>query len=213
MLINDYINENFPNFNLRPPVFYNWDTGIRFELGVGWDRKHHYENSPYVQGVNKRAVTLFEALHLQNEEIFVVVDVHDFGDGKPYEHKKRIMSPYVYEKSILYKLKHAEMPYIFLEDDEDEKYKTHRFSLKCKPSDINYRSLLKAVCNKDLGFQPSTFHRVYFLNIKKKTIFHVYDDRGCDLLATCPEAIRDIYNTYNDWILDYDRDGIDKVFK
>ncbi|WP_249662566.1 DUF3885 domain-containing protein, partial [Lysinibacillus fusiformis] len=57
------------------------------------------------------------------------------------------------------------------------------------------------------------FHRIRDLNIKKKTIFHVFDDRGCDLLATSPECIRDIYYTYNDWILDYDKDKIDIVFK
>ena len=105
------------------------------------------------------------------------------------------------------------MPYIFSEDDEDGKYKIHRFTLKCKTSDIKYTSLLKAVCNQDLGFQPSIYHRIYFLNIKRETIFHVYDDRGCDLLATSPESIRDIYNTYKDWILDYDKDEIDKAFK
>ncbi len=213
MLLNDYINENFPNFSLKPPLFYNWEIGIRFELGVGWDRENNYENSPYVQRVYKRAITLFESLHPQDEEIFFVVDVNDFGDGKTYKHKARIFSPYVCEKSILYKLKHAKMPYIFPEDDEDGKYKTHRFTLKCKTSDIKYISLLKAVCNQDLGFQPSIYHRIYFLNIKRETIFHVYDDRGCDLLAISPESIRDIYNTYSDWILDYDKDEIDKVFK
>ena len=40
------------------------------------------------------------------------------------------------------------------------------------------------------------------------TNFHVYDDRGCDLLATSPETIRDIYDKYNDWILDYDRNEL-----
>ncbi|MEH7892581.1 DUF3885 domain-containing protein, partial [Bacillus thuringiensis] len=35
---------------------------------------------------------------------------------------------------------------------------------------------------------------------------------GCDVLATSPDTIRDIYNTYNDWILEYDRNKIDKVF-
>jgi hypothetical protein len=53
---------------------------------------------------------------------------------------------------------------------------------------------------------------VYFININKKTIFHVYDDRGCDVLATLPETIRDMYERYNDWILDYDKPEIDKVF-
>ncbi|WP_254052805.1 DUF3885 domain-containing protein [Bacillus sp. V59.32b] len=213
MLLNDYMNENFPNLNLRPPLFYNWEISIRFELGIEWSREYNYENIPYVQGVYKRAVTLFESLHSQDEEIFVVVDVNDFGGRKAYKHKARLFAPYVYEKSVLYKLKHTKMPYIFPEEDEDGIYKTHRFTLKCKVSDLKYIALLKAICNKDLGIQPSVFHRIYFLNIKRKTIFHVYDDRGCDLLATSPEVIRNIYNKYNDWILDYDRDEIDKVFK
>ncbi len=31
-------------------------------------------------------------------------------------------------------------------------------------------------------------------------------------VATSPNTIRDMYHTYNDWILDYDRNKIDKVF-
>jgi hypothetical protein len=73
--------------------------------------------------------------------------------------------------------------------------------------------LLKAICNQDLGIKPSIIHNVYFIDQNSKTIFHVYDDRGCDLLATSPEAIRDIYNKYSNWILDYDRNKIDEVFK
>ncbi|MBQ0141043.1 MAG: DUF3885 domain-containing protein [Kurthia sp.] len=62
--------------------------------------------------------------------------------------------------------------------------------------------LLKAICNYDLGLKPSIHHNVYFINIHRQTIFHVYDDRGCDLLATFPETIKDMYHKYNDWILE-----------
>jgi len=213
MLLNDYMNENFPSLILKPPLFYNWAIGIRFELGVDWDSEYNYEDNLYIQEVYKRAVTLFESLHLQGEEILIVVDVNDIGDGKSYKHKGRIFSPFIHNKSILYKLKHTEMPYIFPDDDEDGKYKTHRFTLECKISDLKYISLLKAICNQDLGIQPSIFHRIYFLNIKRKTIFHVYDDRGCDLLATSTESIRDFYHAFNDWILDYDKNEIDNLFK
>jgi hypothetical protein len=54
---------------------------------------------------------------------------------------------------------------------------------------------------------------VYVVNISKNTIFNVYDDRGCDLIASDPEKIRAIYHDYNDWILDYDREAIDRVFQ
>lgn len=204
--------EHFSNLKLRPPLFYNWDIGIRFELGVEWKREYYYPNNPYILGCYKRAITLFEALHSPTNDIFVVMDVNDFDKGKNIKHKLKNFSPYV-EKSLLYRLNYQIMPYIFPEDDEEGSYKTHRFTLKCKTSDFKYIPLLKAICNQDLGLKPRIFHRVYFININKKTIFHVYDDRGCDLLATSPETIRDIYERYNDWILDYDKNQIDKVFE
>lgn len=212
MSLNDFMAENFPDLPLRPPLFYNWKIGIRFELGVEFDRHYFDENSPYVQGVYKRALSLFHSLHSNNEEIIIVVDVDDFENGKAYKHRGRIISPYLYEKTVLYKLQHKELPYIFPEDDEDGECKTQRFTLKCKVSDLRYSPLLKAICNQDLGIQPNVYHRIYFINVHRKTIFHVYDDRGCDVLAASPEAIKDIYKKFNSWILDYDRDEINKVF-
>lgn len=212
MQLKDFMNENYRNLELRPPLFYSWGTGIRFELGVGWKKEDVYPNNPYVLGCYKRAITLFESLHSPTEEIFVVMDVNDFDKGKKLKRQLMNFSPYV-EKSLLFKLKHQVLPYIFPEDDEEGIYKTHRFTLRCHTSDFKYIPLLKAICNQDLGLKPSIFHRVYFININRKTIFHVYDDRGCDLLATSLATIKDIYRTYNDWILDYDRVEIDKVFK
>ncbi|WP_342042123.1 DUF3885 domain-containing protein [Bacillus sp. OTU2372] len=206
------MNKNFPNLELRPPLFYSWDIGIRFELGVEWKREYDYPDNPYILGCYKRAITLFEDLHSPTEELFVVMDVNDFDKGKNIRHQLKNFSRYV-EKSLLFRVKHQVMPYIFPEDDEEGTYKTHRFSLYCKTSDFKYIPLLKAICNQDLGLKPNIFHRVYVITINKKTIFHVYDDRGCDLLATSPKTIRDIYEKYNDWILDYDRNEIDKVFK
>ncbi|OCA92991.1 hypothetical protein A8F95_02380 [Bacillus wudalianchiensis] len=205
------MHENYPNLELRPPLFYNWDIGIRFELGVGWTREYDYPNNPYVLGCYKRAITLFESQHSPTEDIFVVIDVNDFDKGKKLKHQLKNFSSYV-KKLLLFSLKHQELPYIFSEDDEEGAYKTHRFTLKCKTSDFKYVPLLKAICNKDLELKPRIFHRVYFININRKTIFRVYDDRGCDLLATSPATIRDVYNRYNDWILDYDRPEINKVF-
>ncbi|AXN41903.1 DUF3885 domain-containing protein [Peribacillus butanolivorans] len=199
---------NFPNLSLRPALFYSWDIGIRFELGVEWKIEYDFENSPYLKGVYKRAINLFKSLHLDDEEIFVVANVNDYG----YK-KVNIFYPFVRDKDVLYKLKHKVIPYVFPEDDEEGRYITHRFMLRCKTSDIRYVPLLKAICNQDMGIRPSIFHDIFFININRETIFHVYDDRGCDLLAKSAETIRDIYNTYNEWILDYDREEIDKVFR
>ncbi|MFE4352759.1 DUF3885 domain-containing protein [Peribacillus butanolivorans] len=203
-----YMETNFPNLSLRPALFYSWDIGIRFELGVEWKIEYDFENSPYLKGVYKRAINLFKSLHLDDEEIFVVANVNDYGDKKV-----NIFYPFVRDKDVLYKLKHKVIPYVFPEDDEEGRYITHRFMLRCKTSDIRYVPLLKAICNQDMGIRPSIFHDIFFININRETIFHVYDDRGCDLLGKSAETIRDIYNKYNEWILDYDREEIDKVFR
>ncbi len=148
---------------------------------------------------------------LQQDDIIFVVDVNDYDKGKNIKRKFKNFSPYG-EKSLLYKLNPKVMHNIFTEDDEEGLNRTHRFMLKCKTSDFKYIPMLKAICNQDLGVKPCFFNRVYFININKVTISHVYDDKGCDLLATLTETIRGIYKRYNDWILDYDRPEIEKVF-
>lgn len=212
MRLREYMLETFPNLELRPPLFYNGDIGIRFKLGVNYDCTNIYENCPYLEGVYNRAITLFQSLHSKTDDIYIVVDVNDFADGETFKHKLNIFSKYVKEKSDLFKLQKNTIPYVFPEDDEDGLYKTHRFTLKCKVSDLKYIPMLKAICNQDMGIKPRIFHMVYFINVNKNTIFHIYDDRGCDVSATSPNTIRDMYHTYNDWILDYDRNKIDKVF-
>jgi hypothetical protein len=211
MKVNEFMNETFPTLELKPPLFYSWDIGIRFELGVEWKREYDFPNNPYLLGCYHRAITLFEALHSPTDDILVVLDINHFEKRKNLRRKLRNFSPYV-EKPLLYQVKHHPIPYLFPEDDDHGTYKTHRFTLLCKTNDIKYKSLLKAICNQDLAIRPRLFHRVYFIHIKKKTIFHVYDDRGCDVLATSPETIRNLYKTYNDWILDYDKPQIDKIF-
>lgn len=213
MNFTDFMNQKFPDLELEPPLFYNWDVGIRFELGLDCDWKKSGENNTYLNNVYARAITLFKTLHSPEDELFMVVDVHDSGNRKVFTHRLKVFSRYIKEKHVLYKLQQVTIPYAFPEDAEEEKYKTYRFILKCQTSDIKYISLLKAICNKDMGIKPSIYHDVFFINATKETIFRVYDDRGCDLIATSPAKIKGIYEQYNEWILDYDRDMIDQVFK
>lgn len=107
--------------------------------------------------------------------MLVVIDINDFDNGRDLKHLLKNFYRYV-KKSLLFRVKHQELPYIFPEDDEGDSYKTHRFTLNCKTSDFKYILLLKAICNQDLGLKPSIYHRVNFININRKTIFHVYDD-------------------------------------
>jgi len=203
MDLEQFMRNNYPNLMLRPPLFYEWDIGVRFELGVNMN-----ENCHYMRDVYHRAIALFRALHKEDEKICIVANVHDFGRTR----NSPALSKYIRNKSVLYQLQHQTIPYVFPEDNEEGKWTTERFWLECKPFDIHYTSLLQAICNQDMGIKPKMYHDIFFINIDRETIFHVYDDRGCDLIATSAESIRTMYDTYNEWILDYDREKIDEVF-
>lgn len=115
------------------------------------------------------------------------------------------------------------LPIDFLEDEDAEDYDqmvTYRFVLHCKKSDIRYKSLLTAISYEDFphpsqilkGF-PRNGMDIYFVNATKKMIYHLYNDRGCDVIASNKEDLRPLYKEYNEWILDYDRIQIDQLFK
>lgn len=204
----NFLENNFPNLKLESPLFYSWKPSIRFELGVNESSLSIHENPVYLLGVYRRAIDLFEALHAPEDELYLVVDVYDFGEGSTLQRKLNVFAKYVKHQSILYRLQHE----TFLEENEDESYRIHRFSLRCHRSDFHYAALLKAICNQDMGKSPSIHYPIYFLNETKGTIYYVYDDRGCDLLGVDTETIRWIYNEFNEWILDYDRVEINKTF-
>lgn len=210
MKLEQFLNEKFPGLLLRPPLFYSWPASIRFELGVNDSEASIHENLDYLPGVYKRAITLFDAVHSPDDDIFVAADIIKFPDSGAFNRKIHIFSKYVKEKSILYKLQEET---IAVHDSDDEEYTIHRFFLPCKVRDIAYIPLLQAICNQDMGIKPKIRDSVYFMNTSKDTIFYVYDDRGCDVAGSTLDAVRGVYETYNDWILDYDREEIDEVFK
>ncbi len=43
-------------------------------------------------------------------------------------------------------------------------------------------------------------------------IYNIYDDRGLDIIAKEKTILTELYTEFNHWILDYDRDKINKIF-
>ena len=93
--------------------------------------------------------------------------------------------------------------------------------MECHKQDIEYPLLIKAICNQDFPSLKPRLHNpyysydpdVFFINVTKNVIFYIYDDRGCEVIASDIETIRPIYEKYGDWIDEYSREEIDKHFK
>ena len=73
-----------------------------------------------------------------------------------------------------------------------------------------FREIVKAEIDPD-GMGELVSH-VYLVNSRNHVLFHLYDDRGADVVAPEKEILRPLYEACSDWILEYDREKIDRLF-
>lgn len=206
-----FLNDNFKGLRLRKPLFYSWDFGLRFDLQVG-----ETDTDEYFQEVTRRASTIFQTAFDNSDKVFLV-----FID---YKYKRRkIRFPNFTFKQID-NLQKTEISYSkeFRLYEPDDKFDIRNIAIiKLTADRINYKNILTAIGHTDFPpRQPRldqngflTGKEIYFLNIGKKLIFHMYDDRGLDIISSDKETLRPIYKHHNDWLLDYDRERIDKQFE
>jgi len=98
-------------------------------------------------------------------------------------------------------------------DDEDEAFEleVRYWDLSCQ--EINVDKLLTEIIKADIGGFNELASAVYFVNTKDKIIYHLCDDRWLDVVGSTVETLKPFYENYNAWILEYDREEIDQIFK
>lgn len=202
-----FLSDNFKGFRLQKPLFYSWNVGLRFDLQVG-----NTNTDEYFREVTKRASTIFETTFDNSDKVFLV-----FMDYK-YKRRKIRVGNFIFKQ--IDNLKKTEISYSI----EKGLYQSDRnfdiAIIKLNVGRINYKNILTAIGHSDFPTrQPRlndsnflTSKEIFFVNINKKLIFHMYDDRGLDIIAINEETIKPIYTKHSDWILDYDRTQIDNQF-
>lgn len=216
-----FMKEHFDNLTLRPPLFYSWEYGIRFEISMP---SLELEDKSNIQQIKERSTGIFNKVFHETDEMLLVTDIHcDKNDTFLQKRPTKVYQKYIKNKELIRKLQHRVLPNVFLEDEDGEDYEemvTHRFALSCKKNDVRYNQLLTAISYEDFphpsqilkGF-PRNGIDIYFINVTRKMIYHLYDDRGCDVIASNKEDLCSLYAEFNDWILNYDREQIDQLFK
>ena len=81
-------------------------------------------------------------------------------------------------------------------------------------SKINFQPerLLREIILGDIGGWSGFTSSVY-LTGPGPFLYHLYDDRGLDVLGGSRELLRPLYHKFHDWILEYDLERIDELFK
>ncbi len=82
--------------------------------------------------------------------------------------------------------------------------------------DIDYGDIelfLWGLLANELGIRPRSRCRLYLFDLDRQILFHPYDDRGMDIIGNNRVLLGHIYTKFNDWLLDYDRQIMDKSFQ
>lgn len=194
MNCSSFLEETFPDIHIEKPLFYHAPNGIRFQLGdtdQAWDQE-------YMSRVYKRAIALFEALHSSRDHVMLII--HLKRAEKPHNMKKALhtLKRFLRKKSIGHSTE------IMIDKQQDQERKSLRLLVTCQLADMKHESLLKAIANRDLQIRPFIEGDCYFINLEKKTIYHLYDDRKLDIVSNNEQSLDPLYKNYQDWILDYD---------
>jgi len=176
--VEQYLNKTFPGLTLTPSLFQQWDIGIHVEFGAGfyqWKNNGRL-NLAMFNDVYHQALAVFNEIFSYSDEILLVTNVYQY---KPAESKKKRIK--VYHRYIKNK------------------------ELKCRKQDIHYVLLIQAACNEDFHLKPKfgtgySYPDVFFINLTKNVILFIYDDRGCEVIATNKETIKPVGLKFRNWI-------------
>ena len=194
---------------LTHPIFYNLPIGIRFNIGdngndvyIDESREELSVNPNYVTVCLERSLKIYHSL--KSEPDLLAIEGYLCENESVEDFISSVVSATDLPQP-------NEIKSELTRDDEDEF--VHVFLL-WNLNDFNPNKLLEEIIKADLGsgnfFLSSS---VYFVCTKDNVLFHLYDDRGADLVADKKEKIEHIYYELNDLILDYDREKIDDIFK
>ncbi|MGO4887303.1 DUF3885 domain-containing protein [Anaerobacillus sp. MEB173] len=224
MELREYINNTFPGLILKPSLYYQWDISLHLEFGKGmYQFKSETDelNGEYFSQVYNEAVSIFNDIFSEKDKILLVTnDYHHNNRSIKNLKKMKVYQHYIKNKNLKFKLKQETVPYLFDDEDEAVKCCTSQYSLFCSKQDIRYPLLIKAICNQDFFLKPNLRKKcgiycpdVFFINVTKNVIFFIYDDRGCEVIASNKESIGSIYNKYNEMIGEYYREEINHRFR
>jgi hypothetical protein len=201
---------------LERPLLYNNPFGLRFEIGpaqigVWADRTARKLNEKYFETALKRAQDIFEAAFSSEDDISIAYQL--FSDGRRRIKKNCYILRQI-DNGIISKTTYSDHRELYSEDLDYKCQCWRRVTVSdLKTKDANIKNILISIINTDFGTrQPSARGECYFINHTKGLVLNLYDDRGMDVVAPKKETLLPLYKTYSEWLLDYDREHINKVF-
>lgn len=203
MHITKLMDEHYKGIPLTPDMYGSIDLGIHIELG-----KDIYQlnddgtlNMKRFYAVYRQIAEIFPLLFTKTDEVVVIVNSY------PSEINKTAYSNffrrYVKDQRRKYELYVHEFIWKF---DEDDVF-VQQMELFCKVSDLKLEYLLKTLIHEDFpSLNPRLRKKncivapdIFFVNVRTKCIFRIYDDRGCEIMNSDVKLHKELVNYFKEW--------------
>ena len=195
--------------NLRQSVFYSAPFAIRFEIGCEESvyttnpRGGHMANPKYVAAALKRALAIYSALPEPPDILRIDTYPGETTDAQTASALRRAGLHFPHERT----------KELFTDEyGGTELIEVCHSYWNLNAVDLAPEKLLREIILGDIGGRSVFVSSVYLLCSGTRVLYHLYDDRGLDIAAADKETIRPLYQKFKGWILDYDRQAIDKTF-
>lgn len=202
----NFLELNFKGLELKSPLFFNWNLSLRFDLQKEFTNPVEFDDNSYFNEVYRRAGDLFEFCFDDDDDIYISNYLYKW--RKQRFRKSNIIFKLIEEVSD----NNTQFNRVTNRYERGEKW--NQLLVKEKVKNIDTKNLVVGMCNSDFPMmKPSIEQEVYIINIKKKLIFYIYDDRGLDIVASNNEFLIELYNRFDEWILECNRDKIKQQLK
>lgn len=178
------------------PLFYTYPYALRFEIGLPeLAEKRDWET--YTSSAIERVRCLYHNFFELTDQVLVIIDRTPdpemkaaFSECTLRRLRSKLMSPFVDD----------------LDDDDDVFFYRYLYggTVMQIPADLIFKKIV--VGEVFGGRHPYYSSSVYFYNITKSLLFHLYDDRGADVVAFSRDTLIPYYNKNQDMLLDWDRE-------
>lgn len=197
----NFLEENFNGLDIKMPLFYNWNLGLRFGLQKEFTNPIKTNDKNHLIEVYHRAKSLFEFCFEQNDTIYLV--------AFKYKWRKQRINKSNYILKLIESSTQSEKMFDKVTNRYELNEKWIRLITKNNIKNLDINNLIIGLCNTDFPtLTPNIQEEVYLINIEKKLVFHIYDDCGLDILATNKDLLIKLYNQFDKWILEHDREKI-----
>ena len=190
MRLKAMMEESYRDLALVSNFYHQWDFGIHVELGGG-----HYQltdegniNRLMFQKAYRQVSHILPLLFRKEDDIIVVVQ------SFPYETKQTVY-PHFFQRYIKdQKKKYAIHLQEFNWGVGEDTIPVQQMELFCKARDVKWEPLCKALIHEDFySLKPRLRKKhslfapdVFLINTRTRCIFHLYDDRGCEIINADP---------------------------